>query len=63
MYPEYCRKLIDNAPVGFDQAVFEWEQLYKPVQLSTTPLTSPCVLAVFRIPYSRSTAGHKFSRT
>lgn len=30
MYPEYCRKLIDNAPEGFDQAVFEWEQLYKP---------------------------------
>lgn len=30
MYPEYCRKLIDNAPEGFDEAIYEWEQLYKP---------------------------------
>ena len=31
MYPEYCRNLIDSAPEGFDQAVYDWEQLYKPV--------------------------------
>lgn len=32
MYPEYCRALLDAAPAGFDQAMFRWEQLYKPVR-------------------------------
>ncbi len=27
-YPEYCRKLIDAAPAGFDQAVAEFERRY-----------------------------------
>ena len=27
-YPEYCRKMIDAAPAGFDQAVAEWEDMF-----------------------------------
>jgi hypothetical protein len=41
MYPEYCRKLIDNAPEGFDEAIYEWEQLYKPVILPTALSSLP----------------------
>ena len=27
-YPEYCRKMIETAPAGFDQAVAEWEEMF-----------------------------------
>lgn len=34
-YPEYCRKMIDAAPPGFDQAVAEWEQMFGKVRPPT----------------------------